>query len=166
MISLIKKYKKPATIAVLVLAVLAVGLANYSLSSAPSELSELSAAGASADPETVDAFSAYRTERAQTREQELSYIDAVAASAEADDETKAQAQEQKLALTANMEKELTSEGLISTKLGLDAVVTVKDGAVNVVVNKKELSTDEVAQIAEILKTETGQSANTIKIMPS
>lgn len=65
-----------------------------------------------------------------------------------------------------MEKELTSEGLISTKLGLNAVVTVKEGAVNVVVDKEELTSEEVAQIAEILKTETGESAGAIKIMPS
>ena len=161
MLSLIKRFKKQATIAVL-----AVGMANYSMTSkSESSENELSAS-TTADAETVDAFSAYRTEREETRQQELSYIDSVAASAEADDKTKAQAQEQKLTLTANMGKELTSEGLISTKLGLNAVVTVKEGAVNVVVDKEELTSEEVAQIAEILKTETGESAGAIKIMPS
>lgn len=166
MLSLIKKYKKQATIAVLILAVLAVGMANYSMTSKDKDSKKELSAAATADAKTVDAFSAYRTEREETRQQELSYIDSVAASAEADDKTKAQAQEQKLALTANMEKELTSEGLINTKLGLNAVVTVKKGAVNVVVDKKSLSSEEVAQIAEILKTETGENAGAIKIMPS
>ena len=163
MLSLIKKFKKQATIAVLVLAVLAVGMANYSMTSkSESSENELSAS-TPADAETVDAFSAYRTEREETRQQELSYIDSVAASAEADDQTKAQAQEQKLTLTANMEKELTSEGLISTKLGLNAVVTVKEGAVNVVVDKEELTSEEVAQIAEILKTDKNNAVMTAQL---
>ena len=64
-----------------------------------------------------------------------------------------------------MEDELTIEGIITTKLETDAIVTVKDGAVNVVVNKKVLSDDEVSQIVEVVKTQTGQEAQNIKIMP-
>ena len=64
-----------------------------------------------------------------------------------------------------MESELLTEGVIKTKLGVNAVVTVKEGAVNVVVDKTELSDSEVAQIADIVMSQTDESASNIKIMP-
>jgi len=64
-----------------------------------------------------------------------------------------------------MEQELQCEGIIKTKLNLDTVVTVNDGSVNVVVKKSELKDDEVTQIVDIVKTQTGQAAQNIKIMP-
>ena len=159
------KHKKAAIICVLVLMIAGVGYANYAINnSAEKQTSDMTVLSAS-DEQTVDVFSTYRDERKTARAQEISYIDSVVSSGETDASTKTQAQEQKLALVTNMEHELTIEGLITTKLNTDAVVTVKDGAVNVVIDKKTLSDDEVSQIAEIVKTQTGQSAKNIKIMP-
>ncbi len=70
-----------------------------------------------------------------------------------------------MSLTANMENELVSEGLIQTGLGMEAVVTIGEGAVNVVVDKQELSETEVTQIADIIKKQTRAEAESIKIMP-
>ena len=64
-----------------------------------------------------------------------------------------------------MENELVSEGLIQTGLGMEAVVTIGEGAVNVVVDKQELSETEVTQIADIIKKQTQAEAESIKIMP-
>ncbi len=86
-------------------------------------------------------------------------------SAEADEQTKADAQAQKLTLAANMENELLTEGLIQTGLGMEAVVTIGNDAVNVVVDKQELTETEVTQIADIIKTHTEAEAESIKIMP-
>ncbi len=147
----------------LVLVAAVVGYANFRLTGGAS--SKSGDAKKAADEPVVDVFSAYRDERTTARAQEISYIDSVVTSAETDDATKTQAQQQKLALIANMESELTAEGILKTKLNTDAIVTVKDDAVNVVVNKKTLTDDEVQQIAEIIKTQTGQSAQNIKIMP-
>ena len=107
----------------------------------------------------------FKEERETTRQQELRYIESVVESAETDDATKASAQAQKLSLTANMENELVSEGLIQTGLGMEAVVTIGEGAVNVVVDKQELSETEVTQIADIIKKQTQAEAESIKIMP-
>ena len=48
---------------------------------------------------------------------------------------------------------------------MEAVVTIGEGAVNVVVDKQELSETEVTQIADIIKKQTQAEAESIKIMP-
>lgn len=163
-----EKLKKIASVFALVLVVVAVGVANFALfndESKEKEPAEQQTTTDMSDADVVDVFSAYRDERSQTRTQEISYIESVVSSAETDEKTKTAAQEQKLELVANMEAELTTEGLIKTKLLMDAIVTVKDGAVNVVVDCDTLTDEQVAQIAEIVKTQTGESAQNIKIMP-
>lgn len=161
------KNKKALLLCGLFIAVIAAGYANYLVTSGglSGGGEEIVVNSGKQNEETEDVFAVFRQERQDTRAQEISYIDSVVTSAETDEETKAKAQEQKLAIVQNMETELTSEGLIQTKMGMDAVVTVKDGSVNVVVGKQELTDGEVAQIAEIVKAETGQPASNIKIMP-
>ena len=164
-----EKNKKTLLLCVLFVAVLAAGYVNYLVTAGAGmggETQQASAGTPQEAEETVtDVFATFRQEREDARAQELKYIESVINSAEADETVKAQAQEQKLAIASNMEHELNIEGLILTKLSTDSVVTVKDGAVNVVVGKKELSDSEVAQIAEIVKTQTGEQAQNIKIMP-
>ena len=150
------KGKKTLIICTLVLMIGVVGYLNYALANKDNKTKEELKEASSDASESIDVFAAYRDERAMTRTQEISYIDSVVSSSETDENIKTQAQEQKLALIANMEDELTIEGIITTKLETDAIVTVKDGAVNVVVNKKVLSDDEVSQIVEVVKTQTGQ----------
>lgn len=154
----------------LVLVVLAAGYANIKLTNNSDANSEVNAnaEGVVADGTTEtseDYFAVFRTERETVREQEINYIDAIVSSTETDADTKKEAQDQKLSLVTCMEQELTTEGLIKSKLSMDAVVTVKDGSVSVVVGKKSLTDSEVAQIADIVKEQTGQSAQNIKIMP-
>ena len=161
------KNKKALLLCGLFIAVIAAGYANYLVTSGglSGGGEEIVVNSGKQNEETEDVFAVFRQERQDTRAQEISYIDSVVTSAETDEETKAKAQEQKLAIVQNMETELTSEGLIQTKMGMDAVVTVKDGSVKVVVGKQELTDGEVAQIAVIVKAETGQPASNIKIMP-
>lgn len=166
------KNKKAVILCGLFVAVLAVGYVNYLLTSGAANAGvdgqsevEISAQASETGAETADAFSEYKEKRTATRAQEMSYIDAVITSAETDEQTKAEAQQQKLALAANMETELITEGIIQTKLGLDSVITVQEGSVNVVVDQTELTDSQVAQIVEIMQSETGEDATNIKIMP-
>ena len=171
-----ENYKKKILICGLVIVVLVAGYANIRLTSFRNDNAQTqvnaNAEGmvedASANAEAVSSeeyFAVFRAEREETRTQEMGYIDAIISSNETDDETKKEAEQQKLDLVSYMEQELTTEGLIRTKLNMDAVVTIKDGAVSAVVAQKELSSDEVAQIADIVKTQTGQPVQNIKIMP-
>lgn len=158
-----RKNKKALLLCALFLAVLAAGYANFALKTGDN--AAITPTQAQSDGETVDVFATYRDQRSTSRAEQLTYIESVVTSAETDEATKSEAQKQKLALVASMETELNTEGLIQTKLNTDAVVSIADDAVSVVVRKQTLTDDEVTQIVEIVKTQTGKPAQNIKIMP-
>lgn len=111
-------------------------------------------------------YTTFRTERTTTREKELSYLDGIIKDEKADADTIKKAQEQKLALVNTMETETTVEGLVKAKGFSECVVTIKEGSVNVVVeNEKALTSAQAAQIMEIVRSETGEKSENIKIMP-
>lgn len=117
--------------------------------------------------DTVSVFyETYRQERRATREQEISYLDSIITGEMSSAETVAQAQEQKMNLAKAMEKEVVIEGLLKLKGFGDSVVTFSSGAVNVVVPDKSLEEAQVAQILDIVTTETGEKAENVKIIPS
>ena len=68
--------------------------------------------GADAQFSSSDFFVTYRTDRNETRNQELLNLDAIITGGVASDEAVNDAQQQKLMLTSAMETELTLEGLI------------------------------------------------------
>lgn len=112
----------------------------------------------------ADYFASFRRDREEIRKTEMEYLDEVIAVSASDDETLADAKEQKLVLVENMEKEFTIESLIKAKGFEDAAVTFHPGSVNVVVKTDELSKKQVAQILEIAMKETGEPAGNVKIM--
>ncbi|HWQ57941.1 MAG TPA: SpoIIIAH-like family protein [Clostridia bacterium] len=114
----------------------------------------------------TDYYEAFRQEREETRNLELSYLDEIIATSVSDSETLQDAQEQKLALVAQMEKEFAIENLIRAKGFADAAVTFHQGAVSVVVDAEELTTEQAAQILEIVQSETGEIAENIKVIPN
>ena len=149
------KNKKALLLCGLFLAVIAAGYANYAITAkkAGDDGSKKVSAEVQ-DGETVDVFASFKNDRESSRASELSYIESVVSSAEADEATKSKAQEQKLAMVANMESELLSEGIIETKMGVSAVVAISGDSVSVVV-----------EIAEIIRTQTNKASENIKIMP-
>ncbi|MDD6044369.1 MAG: SpoIIIAH-like family protein [Clostridia bacterium] len=110
-----------------------------------------------------DYFETFRQDREEVRKLEMQYLDEVIATSATDQETLAEAQEQKLVLVENMEKEFTIESMIKAKGFEDAAVTFHSGTVNVVV-KGELNDEQVAQILDIVQDETGEPAKNIKVM--
>ena len=114
--------------------------------------------------EGTDYFESFRAERESTRALEIEYLDEVIAASANDSETLKDATEQKLQLVANMETEFSIEKLIIAKGFSDAAVTFHKGAVNVVIEADELTSEQVAQILENVKRESGEKAENIKIM--
>ena len=110
-------------------------------------------------------FVDYRTERQNTRKEEIEYIREILDNPESDLEIKKEAQAQLLEITNSMEKELSMEALIKAKGFNEAVVIMHRDSVNVIVDKQELKPEEVAQILDIVKRESGQEAENIKIIP-
>lgn len=111
-----------------------------------------------------DYFETFRKDREEVRTLEMEYLDEVIAASASDQETLADAQQQKLALVENMEKEFAIESMVKAKGFEDAAVTFHSGTVNVVVKSTELSDSQVAQILDIVQGQTGESAENIKVI--
>ena len=64
-----------------------------------------------------------------------------------------------------MEKEQTIEDLLKAKGFNDSAVTFHYGSVNVIIDCDELTTEQIAQILDIVRRETGEPAGNIKVSP-
>ena len=114
----------------------------------------------------TDFFTSYRDYRTESREQTLMYYDEMIASETASAEAKAEAESARLELMESMETELTLEGLIKALGFDDAIVTSTTENVNVIVKCAELTGTQAAQIKEIVVSETGLSAQNLRIIPT
>lgn len=110
-------------------------------------------------------FSDFRLDRERVREKELASIESVINDENTDKEVLAKAQEQKIKVTSAMEKETTLEGLLKAKGFTEAVVTIRENSVNVVVEEAEIDEKKAAQILEIVQRETGEDSSNIKVLP-
>jgi len=110
-------------------------------------------------------FEVYRADRTTTRDQEIAYLNEMIANEASSEEAVASAEDQKLALTASMETELVLEGLIKAYGFGDCVVTISTENVNIVVKDAELTTEEAAQILNIVVQETEFVAADVVIIP-
>ena len=114
---------------------------------------------------TANFFTTYRTDRQDTRNQEIVYLDAIISSASSSAEAKTAAETKKQELVAQMESELILEGLIKAKGFEDAIVSTSSSNINVIVKSAELQESEVAQIVEIIQGQTNYNLDNIKIIP-
>lgn len=110
-------------------------------------------------------FVTYRADRQTTRDQSMLYYDAIIKNSASSAEAIANAEKCKLDLAKNMELELVLEGLIKALGFQDAVVTNTTENINVIIKAKELQSTQVAQVLEIITTETTKVANNVRIIP-
>lgn len=110
-------------------------------------------------------FATYRTDRVNTRNQEILYLDAIISSQSSSAEAKQIAETKKISLVQTMEVELVIEGLIKAQGFNDVIVTNTTENVNVIVKSEPLVADEVAQIVSVIKDQTGKDIDNIKIIP-
>ena len=122
----------------------------------------LSTASSSGVVQQMSFFDSFRSERDAARTQEIAYIDSIIEQG-ADAETMADAQQQKLSIVDNMEKEMTIESLLKAKGFADAAVTLHAGSVNVILSAEALSDEQVAQVLDIIVRETGEKTDNVKI---
>lgn len=99
--------------------------------------------------------------RAKNRETLQQIID----NKELSDKQKKDAVSQMVKMTELSEKEAAAETLLASKGFNDAVVSIADEAVDVVVNAKELTEANRAQITDIVTRKTGVAAENIVINP-
>ena len=113
---------------------------------------------------TANFFSNYRTDRQDTRNQEILYLDAIIASEATSEEARANAEAEKLELIANMELALKIENLIMSKGFEDVVISTSSGNISVMVETSGLTTAEVAQIVDVVLNNSDYSIDNIKII--
>lgn len=155
--------KKVLVIAGLAILLAVTGVLNWKFA-ADKKARQQAQGNGSGTEQTVSSFADFRTERERVRTQELTSIDSIINNENTDTQTLAEAQKMKLELTDTMEKELLIEGLLKAKGFEDAVITISDTAVNVIVKQKDLTKQQVAQVLEIVLREAGDiSAENVKI---
>ena len=71
-----------------------------------------------------------------------------------------------MAIAVSMEKEVTIQGLLETKGYSNPTVTIHTGSINVLLTEKSITSQQAAQILDIVERETSESAQNIKIIPS
>ena len=106
-----------------------------------------------------DFFATYRTDRTETRNQTIMYLDAIISNESSSAEAIAQAESDKL------DTELVLEGLIKAAGFEDAVVTSSTENINIIIKSPSLTSEQVAKVLEIVTAETGKGASSIRIIP-
>lgn len=116
---------------------------------------------------TANYFTTYRSERTNTRSEELVQLDSVIALYDAGTEKFEEATAAKLKIVGMMENELALETMIKSLGFSDAVVSIgyDSDNVNVFINSSELSYDSALSIYQMLKEEAGVMAGNVIIMP-
>lgn len=157
----LSKKKKIIILSVMVALLLITGYVNVALNSSLS-----GTVTQTSTTTTANFYTTYRNEREATRTQEIQFYDSIIASATSSDSAKQEAENNKIALISQMEKELVTEGIIRGKGFSDAIVTTSSSNVNVFVQSAELTSTEVAQITSVVTEQLGVEIDKIIIIPS
>ena len=154
------KKKKIIILSVMVLLLAATAVFNFVLSSGATTKTTDAAV------EAANYFVQYRTERSETRSEQLMQLNEVIASSE-DSETKTNALNMKLKLTGIIEEELLLEKLIKAK-GYDEIVVsigLTSENINVIVKDNDFDQDDAIIIYSILAEEAAATPDKVNIIP-
>lgn len=113
---------------------------------------------------TTSYFVSYRNDRETSRDQQILYYDAIIDNESSSEEAVQNAENAKLELIAQMEKELAVEGLIKALGFSDCVISINE-KINVVVDSSELTAGEVAQIKTTVMEQLGVEPRNIVVIP-
>ena len=113
---------------------------------------------------TTSYFVSYRNDRETSRDQQILYYDAIIDNESSTEDAVKNAENAKLELIAQMEKELAVEGLIKALVFSDCVISINE-KINVVVDSSELTAGEVAQIKTTVMEQLGVEPRNIVVIP-
>lgn len=158
----VQKRKKVLILTGMAMLLVVTGVLNYALSKKTIE----SETASTSSTTSLSFFETYKTDRDSARASQLELLNEVINSSYATASEKATATATKTELAKKMEKELILEGLIKAKGFEDAVVTIGSSYYNVIVKDNGTLSDGGAnKILSVIQTETGTSANNVKIIP-
>lgn len=104
-----------------------------------------------------------KLDREQVRAKEKDILMEMVNSQETPADKKSDAADQVLKLQQRIEKESAAEAMIESKGFNGVYVRIDDDTVDVVINRSELTDQEIAQIQDIVSRKTGLSADKIRI---
>ena len=106
-----------------------------------------------------------RLNREQARSIERSILNDVINNNNVSDEQRAQAADNMLEIQERISHESAAEAQIKAKGFTEVYVRISDNAVDVIVNKPELTPQDLAQIMDVIKRKTGMNETQIHISP-
>lgn len=112
-----------------------------------------------------DYFSAAKLSREQSRAKNKETLMEIINNKSVTSKDKKAAVKEVAKITKASEKENAAELMLEAKGFSDAVVSISQGNADVIVNAKELSSQQIAQIEDIVKRKTGIAAHNIVITP-
>lgn len=114
---------------------------------------------------TKNYFEEAKLSREQTRAKNKDTLTQLVNNENATNEQKEKAMNEIMNMTDISEKETATENLLAAKGFNEAVVTILDDSVDVVVNAQELTEQQIAQIEDVVKRKTECQADKIVISP-
>ena len=106
-----------------------------------------------------------RLVREQTRSNERSILNDLINNDNVADEQRAEAAGAMLEIQRRIERETAAEALIEAKGFSEVYVRISDNSVDIIVNKPELTEQDLAQIMDVIKRKTGMNETQIHISP-
>lgn len=110
-------------------------------------------------------FEEAKLSREQTRAKNKETLTSLVNNANISSAQKDKAMKQIMKMTTISEKETATENLLAAKGFNEAVVTISDESVDVIVNAENLTEQQIAQIADVVKRKTECSPDKIVISP-
>lgn len=153
---MLTKKKKIIIIVSMVVLLVVTGVLNLKLNATVQQ--------ASTNVANADFFVTYRQDRVDTRNQQILILDGIINDKTLSESDISSAVAKKSAISDSMTLELGLESLIGAKGYTDVVVSCTDSFINVILKSGELEEYQVAQIVEIIQSETGKDIDNIKIM--
>ena len=174
--------KKVLAIIALVILIIVTGFINYSLAKKgeadPSNTTENNSIvdpSEEASMEEEDAIEVsksastrllqYEAERKIERQKEMQYLNDMINDEKTDEETRTLANQQKLKLTTAISHEKTISEILVGKGFNEVTVVCGESSINVLIDQKDATDAQIAQILEVVIRETGTATENIKIIP-
>ena len=114
--------------------------------------------------ESKDYFAAALLTRQQARDEAIDVLTLVSGSADADEETKAEAQAKISKIALDIQNEANIETLIKAKGFEECVAVIGEDSVSVIVKAEELQAKQTAQILSIVYETTGIAPEKVSII--
>ena len=110
-------------------------------------------------------FVQQRLNREQARSNERSVLNDLINNANVEAEQRGRAADAMLEIQRRIERETAAEAVIKSKGFSEVYVRISDNAVDIIVNKPDLTEQDLAQIIDVIKRKTGMNETQIHISP-